>query len=194
MGGLMGGLQYQAPVKPVSQGTNLSSVIPRGPGPATPSLISQPVQIMQEGVMLYGGELPEIVVTNGVADYNAMLASYMATLAGVPYNILDCSGGVSKGIQQINPNFQRTTAQGLYDNWTVPTEDPSAGSLMFYDYQNSDKAIDHVTTILGDGKHMLHASPRGSEIRPTDFIKDTYRGGTSIYYRNVNWNKIIQIK
>ena len=124
------------------------------------------------------------------AYYNAQFAAYMASPAvmGVSYSALDCSGGVSKGIQQINPNFQRTSAQGLFDNWTVPADGPSTGTLMFYDDGGSTR---HVTTVINETE-MVHASSRQygkSVITP---IKSYVGYKNPPQYRNLNWYKIMK--
>ena len=65
------------------------------------------------------------------------------------------------------------------------------GDLLFYDW-NSDSRIDHVTTILGNGK-MLHPSSAYKilEIRNTSYFNSRmYSHNTSVYFRRINWQSI----
>jgi RHS repeat-associated protein len=131
---------------------------------------------------------------------NGNYADLVEALIGMPYvwgqagpHGFDCSGTVCFGIRQLAPEFIRTTADGLYRNYTVSSSSRGRGTLIFYDYK-SDGKIDHVTTILNDTQ-MLHPSQSKGilELRPIDYLNNyTNKQGGSIYYREINWSIILK--
>ena len=131
-------------------------------------------------------------------NYNDTYADIVEPLEGSPYewgaegpDAFDCSGTVCYGIQQIFPEFSRTNADGLFNDYTVPSNSGERGTLIFYDY-TSDGVIDHVTTVL-NSTHMLHPS-QGSgilQVQPLDYLDDyTNNQGGTIYHREINWQLI----
>jgi len=101
-------------------------------------------------------------------------------------------GTVIYGIRNsVNPNFPRVNAHTLYESYSVPTDNLSRGSVIFYDYTSNGR-IDHVTTVL-DSNTMLHPSSGANvlQIQPINYLdKYTHNKMGSIYYRNLDWNKI----
>lgn len=64
--------------------------------------------------------------------------------------------------------------------------------MIFYDY-TSDGTIDHVTTILNPTQ-MLHPSQGAGilQIQPLNYLDNyTNERGGSIYFRELNWQLII---
>ena len=143
-------------------------------------------------------QLDEVTVY-GRPTNNYSYANIVEGLAGYPYllgtagpNSFDCSGAVIYGIRNsVNPNFPRVNAHTLYESYSVPTDNLSRGSVIFYDYTSNGR-IDHVTTVL-DSNTMLHPSSGANvlQIQPINYLDRYTRNKMgSIYHRNLDWNKI----
>ena len=80
---------------------------------------------------------------NPGADFSDKMQS------GVPKDI-DGSLLVIEGIRQtINPKFRAYTADQLYKIYSTPVDQPTKGTLIFFDYDN-DGIMDYVATNIGD--------------------------------------------
>lgn len=132
---------------------------------------------------------------------NEQLASFVEAQVGKPYvwgkegpKSFDCSGVLIAGIRQVNPNFPRLNADGIFNKYTLPATEYTRGNLLFYDYTD-DGDMDHVTTILNSNTMLHPSSGQGKmEIRPLTYLDYTKDDGGKIYLRQLNWQLINLIK
>jgi RHS repeat-associated protein len=133
-------------------------------------------------------------------NYNEKFASIEEGLVGKSYifggngpNSVDCSGAIIYGIRQsVDPNFGDHVASALFRNYSIPSDGTGIGTVIFYDY-NSDHKIDHVTTYVGNSLIVQPSSGAGKVLlKAINYLdKYTLNQGGKIYYRQLDWQKII---
>ena len=125
--------------------------------------------------------------------YNQLYAQKVASLEGKPYiygangpNAYDCSSTVCYGIREVKkPRFGDFTAQQLFDLHTVSSSNRGPGTLVFYDW-GSNGSINHVTSLLGNGK-MLHPSSSAGLLKIISSTKLNNVNNPTIYFRQIKW-------
>lgn len=135
--------------------------------------------------------------------YNEMFAASQEKLIGKSYksgydgpDAFDCSGAIIYGIRQtINPKFGDHTADDLFKNYSIPSDSHDRGTVNFYDYIESGKDIDHVTTNVGNG-FVVNPKDEASGVKKSSsgaiysYVKDN--NGEVYEYRQLDWQKILQ--
>jgi len=120
---------------------------------------------------------------------------YPKNLSRLPKDIDGASLVIASIQQSVNSDFKIHTIDQLFKNYSIPKENLERSYIIFFDYENDGK-MDFVTAYTGNDLMMYVASSTSIiEKKPLNYLDDEiFRNGGKIYYRELDWDKIINEK